>query len=96
MLLLLRPSRWPLNVQNAVLAVVILAVTTAVTGRLVWRGGEKALLDHEIVDLQDETNLRSREFRDKVSGFAVKLKRAANALDPKEPVLDPRVAARLV
>lgn len=90
------PSRWPLNVQNALLAVVILAITTAVTGMLVWRSGERALLDHEIVDLRDETNLRAREFRDKVSGFAVKLRREANALPPAVTVLDATTAAALV
>ena len=68
---LLRPLRWPLNVQNALLAVVILAVTTVLTGRLVWRSGERALLDHEIVDLKDETNLRSREFRLLFGGISV-------------------------
>ncbi len=93
---LLRPLRWPLNVQNALLAVVILAVTTVLTGRLVWRSGEKALLDHEIVDLKDETNLRSREFRDQVLGFAIKLRAAANALKPDVTVLDEKVGKDLV
>ena len=95
MIALLRPTRWPLNVQNALLAVVILAVTTALTGRLVWRSGEKALLDHEIVDLRDETNLRSREFRDKVTGFAAKLRKGANGLKPAVTVLDAATAAAL-
>ncbi len=96
MIALLRPTHWPLNVQHTFLAVVILAVTTAVTGRLVWRSGEKALLDHEIVDLRDETNLRSREFRDKVAGFAVKLRQEANALKPAAAGLDAAAAAALV
>ena len=96
MIALLRPLRWPLNVQNALLAVVILAVTTAVTGGLVSRSGEKALLNHEIVDLKDETNLRSREFRDKVLGFAVKLRAKANALKPDVTVLDDAVGKELV
>ncbi len=53
--------RWSLYYQMTLAAVLITAVAVFVVGTLAIQEGEKTLLEHETVDLGDETNLRSAD-----------------------------------
>lgn len=55
----LRPGRWKLHYQTALLAVLVTAVGVLVAVWCTSVQGKKALLEHELVDLRDETNLQA-------------------------------------
>jgi signal transduction histidine kinase/CheY-like chemotaxis protein len=90
----LRP-RWSLHYQITLMAVCVTVVAVVVVGRLTEREGKKTLMDHEIVDLRDDTNLRVNEIQSELADlgrglrdFAAKAQGTPNGPPPngREPI----------
>lgn len=67
---LLRPTRWRLWVQFALLGAFVLIVPILFASQRLLDSGRDVLIEHEIIDLSDETNLRVNEFREDMAYLA--------------------------
>src|SRR5438105_1213708 len=83
----LRP-RWSLHYQITLLAMFVTVAAVVVVGWLTEREGKKTLLDHEIVDLRDDTNLRVNEIQSELTDLGRSLRDFAGGAQN-----DPRPAA---
>ena len=59
-----RPTRWRLWVQFALLGAFVLIIPILLTSQRLLESGRKVLLEHETIDLSDDSNLRVNEFQD--------------------------------
>ena len=59
-----RPTRWRLWVQSALLGAFVLIIPILLTSRLLLEAGRNVLVEHETIDLSDDSNLRVNEFQD--------------------------------
>ncbi len=59
-----RPNRWRLWVQSALLGAFVLIIPILLTSQFLLQAGRKVLLEHETIDLSDDSNLRVNEFQD--------------------------------
>ncbi len=67
---LLRPNRWRLWVQFALLGAFVLVIPIMVSSSLLLHAGRTVLIEHEIIDLSDESNLRVNDFREDMAYLA--------------------------
>ena len=87
-----RPGRWRLWVQFALLGAFILIIPIVLTSRKLLESGRKVMLDHETIDLSDESNLRVNEFQDDFSYLARDVRLAVQ----QHAKLEPSVAVRTI
>jgi len=78
---LLRPSRWRLWSQFALLGAFILVIPILLTSYWLLLSARTVLIEHEIIDLADESNLRVNDFREEVAYLARDVRRLATAKD---------------
>ena len=84
---LLRPNRWRLWVQFALLGAFVLIIPILLTSQRLLKSGQKVLLEHETIDLSDESNLRVNEFQDDFTYLARDVRLESNQRDD-QPVAD--------
>ena len=82
---LFRPYRWPLWVQSGLFGAFILIVPMLFTSRLLLQSGRGVLLEHETIDLSDESNLRVNEFQDDLSYLARDVRLEATQREQRPP-----------
>jgi len=67
---LLRPNRWRLWIQFLILGGLILVIPILLTSYQLLNASREVLVEHEIVDLSDEANLRVNEMREDMAYLA--------------------------
>jgi PAS domain S-box-containing protein len=82
---LLRPHRWRLWVQFALLGGLVVLGPLVFTSQRLLDSGREVLVEHETIDLSDEANLRVNEFREDMAYLA---------RDVKGQVRSPALAGR--
>ena len=80
-----RPGRWRLWVQFALLGAFILIIPIVLTSVKLLESGRKVMLDHETIDLSDESNLRVNEFQDDFSYLARDVRLEVGKLENQTP-----------
>ncbi|MCU0702400.1 MAG: response regulator [Fimbriiglobus sp.] len=75
---LLRPHRWRLWVQFALLGMFVVLGPLLFTSQRLLDSGREVLVDHETIDLSDEANLRVNEFREDMAYFARDVRKRVN------------------
>ncbi len=73
---LFRPHRWRLWVQFLLFGGLTLLVPLFITAGLLLQSGGEVLIEHETIDLSDESQLRVNEFREDLSYLAADVRRA--------------------
>jgi len=76
---LVRPNRWRLWTQFALLGTFILVIPILLTSYQLLLSGRTVLVEHEIIDLADESNLRVNDFREDMAYLARDVRRLAVA-----------------
>jgi PAS domain S-box-containing protein len=82
---LLRPNRWRLWIQFLILGGLILVIPILLTSYQLLNASRDVLVEHEIVDLSDEANLRVNEMREDMAYLARDVRQAAAKLDNAPP-----------
>ena len=82
---LFRPARWRLWVQSALLGAFVLVIPILFTSRLLLQSGRSVLLEHETIDLSDESNLRVNEFQDDFTYLARDVRLEATPREGQPP-----------
>ena len=72
---LFRPTRWRLGAQFALLGAFVLVVPILFASQRLLDSGREVLIEHEIIDLSDESNLRVNEFREDMAYLARDVRR---------------------
>jgi PAS domain S-box-containing protein len=67
---LFRPTRWRLWIQFALLGAFVLVVPVLFASQRLLDSGREVLIEHEVIDLSDESNLRVNEFREDMAYLA--------------------------
>lgn len=67
---LVRPNSWRLWAQFALLGAFILVIPILLTSYRLLHAGRQVLVEHEIIDLSDESNLRVNDFREDMAYLA--------------------------
>lgn len=87
-----RPNRWRLWVQFALLGAFILIIPILVTSQRLLDSGRQVLLEHETIDLSDESNLRVNEIQEDMTYLA----RDVRLEVQQHAKLEPAVAVRTI
>ncbi len=72
---LFRPTRWRLWIQFALLGAFVLVVPILFASQRLLDSGREVLIEHEVIDLSDESNLRVNEFREDMAYLARDVKK---------------------
>ena len=89
---LCRPNRWRLWVQFALLGAFVLIIPILVTSQRLLQSGRQVLLEHETIDLSDESNLRVNEIQEDMTYLA----RDVRLEVQQHAKLEPPVAVRTI
>jgi len=84
---LLRPNRWRLWIQFLILGSLILIVPILLTSYQLLNASRKVLVEHEIVDLSDEANLRVNEMREDMAYLARDVRQTTAKFEAEAPAV---------